>query len=100
MDKGIPLARGIAEGCVQFRVTVHHVGRLFLHNALGIKHRWLGAISLSHPLLVSMCEVRNSEYELYNEGWSVEEKRNAQAHLYSFEFVYTLVTSLLCLKLQ
>lgn len=40
--------------------------------------------SSSHPLLVSMCEViiyGNSEYELYNEGWSVEDKRNAQAHL-------------------
>ena len=51
-----------------------------------------------------MCEVivyGNSEYELYNEGWSVEDKRNAQAHLLSFEFVYTLVTlqrSLLYLK--
>ena len=53
--------------------------------------------SLSHPLLVSMCEViiyGNSEYELYNEEWSVEDKRNAQAHLnalLSFEFVCTLV---------
>ena len=62
---------------------------------------------LCHPVLVSMCEVivyGNSEYELYNQGWSVEDKRNAQAHLnslLSFEFVYTLVTlqrSLLCLK--
>ena len=55
-------------------------------------------LTLSHPFLVSMCEViiyGNSEYEMYNEGWSVEDKRNAQAHLnalVSFEFVYALVT--------
>ena len=75
--------------------------------------RWVGNIdgwerfSLSHPFLVCMCEViiyGDSEYELYNEGWSVEDKRNAQAHLNaltSFEFVYTLVTlqrSLMYLK--
>ena len=63
--------------------------------------------SLCHPVLVSMCEViinGNSEYELYNEGWSVEDKRNTQAHLnalLSFEFVYTLVAlqrSLMYLK--
>lgn len=62
---------------------------------------------MCHPVLVSMCEVivyGNSEYELYNEGWSVDNKRNAQAHLnmlLSFEFVYTLVAlqrSLLYLK--
>ena len=55
-------------------------------------------LTLSHPFLVSMCEViiyGNSEYNMYNEGWSVEDKRNAQAHLnalVSFEFVYALVT--------
>ena len=63
--------------------------------------------SLSHPFLVGMCEViiyGDSDYEMYNEGWSVQDKRNAQAHLNaleSFEFVYTLVTlqrSLLYLK--
>ena len=51
-----------------------------------------------------MCEViiyGNGEYELYNEGWSVED---AQAHLsalLSFRFVYTLVAlqrSLMYLK--
>ena len=56
-------------------------------------------LTLSHPFLVSMCEViiyGNSEYEMYNEGWSVEDKRNAQAHLnplVSFEFVYALVSN-------
>ena len=41
---------------------------------------------------------------MYNEGWSVDDKRNAQAHLnalLSFEFVYTLVAlqrSLMYLK--
>lgn len=54
-----------------------------------------------------MCEViifGDSEYELYNEGWVVEDKRNAQAYLnalMAFEFVYSLVTlqqSLLYLK--
>lgn len=63
--------------------------------------------SSSHPFLVQMCEVilfGNSEYEMYNEGWAVEDKRNAQAHLnalMSFEIVYSLVTlqrSLLYLK--
>ena len=67
----------------------------------------LQQFSLSHPFLVGMCEVivyGDSEYEMYNEGWSLEDKRNAQAHLNaleSFEFVYTLVTlqrSLLYLK--
>ena len=67
----------------------------------------LQQFSLSHPFLVGMCEVivyGDSEYEMYNEVWSVEDKRNAQAHLNaleSFEFVYTLVTlqrSLLYLK--
>ena len=62
---------------------------------------------MCHPALVSMCEViifGNSEYEMYNEGWSGEDKRNAQAHLnalLSFEFVYTLVAlqrSLMYLK--
>ena len=53
---------------------------------------------MSHPFLVQMCEViifGNSEFEMYNEGWAVEDKRNAQAHLnaqMSFEFVYALVT--------
>ena len=63
--------------------------------------------SLSHPFLVQMCEVimfGNSNFEMYNEGWAVEDKRNAQAYLntlMSFEFVYSLVTlqhSLLYLK--
>ena len=63
----------------------------------------LQQFSLSHPFLVGMCEVivyGDSEYEMYNEGWSVEDKRNAQAHLNaleSFEFVYTLVTLQHCL---
>ena len=45
-----------------------------------------------------MCEViiyGNSEYEMYNDGWTPEDKRNALAHLKaleSFEFVYVLVT--------
>ena len=62
---------------------------------------------MSHPFLVQVCEViifGNSEFEMYNEGWAVEDKRNTQAHLnalMSFEFVYALVTlqrSLLYLK--
>lgn len=55
--------------------------------------------SLTHLFLVTMCKVimqyNYSEYEIYNEGWSVEDKGNAQVHLnalLSFEFVYTLVT--------
>ena len=54
-----------------------------------------------------MCEViiyGDSEYEIYNAGWSVEDKRNEQAHLNVlelFEFVYSLITlqrSLIYLK--
>ena len=54
----------------------------------------LQQFSLSHPFLVGMCEVivyGDSEYEMYNEGWSVEDKRNTQAHLNalkSLEFIY------------
>ena len=38
---------------------------------------------------------------MYNVGWAVEDKRNAQAHLnalMSFEFIYSLQRSLLYLK--
>jgi len=54
-----------------------------------------------------MCEViiyGDADYEIYNDGWSPEDKRNALAHLKaleSFEFVYFLVTlqrSLLYMK--
>ena len=62
---------------------------------------------LAHPFLIKMCEVviyGDTEYEMYNDGWNPEDKRNALAHLKvleSFEFVYVLVTlqhSLLYLK--
>ena len=54
--------------------------------------------SLSHPSLVQMCEViifGNNEFEMYNEGWAIEDKRNAHANLnalISFKLVYALVT--------
>lgn len=63
--------------------------------------------SLAHPFLIKMCKViiyGDAVYEIYNDGWSPENKRNALAHLKaleSFEFVYVLVTlqhSLLYMK--
>lgn len=58
---------------------------------------------LSHPFLVHMCEVivyGDPEFELYNDNWTAEDKRNAMAHLKAlenFEFLYTLVTLQRCL---
>ena len=61
----------------------------------------------SHPFLVLLCEVilfGHTDFPLYNDGWSVEDKRNAQAHLNAlttFEFVYSIVVlqqSLMYLK--
>ena len=54
--------------------------------------------SRSHPFLVEMFEVivnGNSEFQMYNDGWSPDDKRNALAHLKaieSFEFVYVVNT--------
>ena len=62
---------------------------------------------LTHPFLVHMCEVivyGDSEFELYNDNWTAEDKRNAMAHLKAletFEFLYALITlqrSLMYLK--
>ena len=58
---------------------------------------------LSHPYLVHMCEViiyGDDGFELFNDNWQAEDKRNAKAHLKSlesFEFLYTLVTIQRCL---
>ena len=62
--------------------------------------------SRSHHFLVSMLEIilrGGSEFEMYDDGWSPEDKRNALAHLKaieSFEFIYiiNLQRSLLYLK--
>ena len=56
--------------------------------------------SLCHPFLVKMCEVivygdEDDRFPMFNEGWTVEDRRNALAHLKileSFEFLYSLVT--------
>ena len=54
--------------------------------------------SLSHPFLIKMLEVivyGTSEYEMYNDNWKPDDKKNALAHLKaleSFEFVYVLTT--------
>lgn len=54
--------------------------------------------SRSHPFLVEMLEVivnGNSEFQMYNDGWSPDDKRNALAHLKvieSFEFVHVVNT--------
>ena len=75
--------------------------------------RWVESIdgwerfSLAHPFLVKMFEVilyGSSDFPLFNDGWSSEDKQNALAHmkkLECFEFVYSMVTlsrSLLYLK--
>ena len=54
--------------------------------------------SRSHPFLVEMLEVivnGNSEFQMYNDAWSPDDKRNALAHLKaieSFEFIYVVNT--------
>ena len=54
--------------------------------------------SLSHPFIIKMLEVilyGPSEYEMYNDNWKPDDKKNALAHLKaleSFEFVYALTT--------
>ena len=62
---------------------------------------------MAHPFLVKMFEVilyGSSDFPLFNDGWSSEDKQNALAYmkkLESFEFVYSMVTlsrSLLFLK--
>ena len=63
--------------------------------------------SLAHPFLVKIFEVilyGSSDFPLFNDGWSSEDKQNALAYmkkLESFEFVYSMLTlsrSLLYLK--
>ena len=62
---------------------------------------------MAHLFLVKMFEVilyGSSDFPLFNDGWSSEDKQNALAYmkkLESFEFVYSMVTlsrSLLYLK--
>ena len=62
---------------------------------------------MAHPFSVKMFEVilyGSSDFPLFNDGWSSEDKQNALAYmkkLESFEFVYSMVTlsrSLLYLK--
>ena len=51
-------------------------------------------LSLAHPFLVKMCEVilnGDSDYPLYNDKWSPEDKKNVLAYLKtleSFEFIF------------
>ena len=63
--------------------------------------------SLAHSFLVKICEVilyGSSDFPLFNDGWSSEDKQNALVYmkkLESFEFVYSMETlsrSLLYLK--
>ncbi len=54
--------------------------------------------TLCHPFLVKMCEVilyGDTQLQLYNDGWSAEDKKNALAYLKileSFQFIFSLVT--------
>ncbi len=54
--------------------------------------------TLCHPFLVKMCEVilyGDTQLQLYNDGWSAEDKKNALAYLTilgSFQFIFSLVT--------
>ena len=63
--------------------------------------RWIENIdgwetfSLSHHFLVEMLEIiinGNREFQMYNDGWTPEDKRNALAHLKAIEFVYVIST--------
>ena len=66
--------------------------------------RWIDNIdgwerfSLSHPFLVEMLEIiinGSSEFQMYNDGWTPEDKLNVLAHLKaieSFEFMYVIST--------
>ena len=53
--------------------------------------------ALSHPFLLHMCEViiyGNDNFELFNDNWTADDKRNAMAYLKileSFEFIFCLV---------
>ena len=53
--------------------------------------------SLSHPFLLHMCEViiyGDDNFELFNDNWTADDKRNAMAYLKileSFEFIFCLV---------
>lgn len=98
---------------------VYHMGDASLtsHNPLlnVCITRWVENIDgwerfcLCHPFLLEMCEVivygtNNPELDMYNNGWSADDKKNALAHikvLESFEFVFTLTAlqrSLMYLK--
>ena len=68
--------------------------------------RWIENIDgwerfcLCHPFMVQMCEfilygTTEAGFEVFKDGWTAEDKRNALAHLKaleSFEFIYTLTT--------
>ena len=53
--------------------------------------------ALSHPFLLHMCEViiyGDDNFELFNDNWAADDKRNAMAYLKileSFEFIFCLV---------
>ena len=54
-----------------------------------------GASSNRNPTLNEVIVNGNSEFQMYNDGWSPNDKRNALAHLKaieSFEFVYVVNT--------
>lgn len=43
---------------------------------------------MAHPFLINMCEVMlhgDSNYPLYNKGWSPDDKKNALAHMKALE---------------
>ena len=86
---------------LQDRVYIHQVDKL-VENIDGCEH-----FSLAHPFLVKIFEVTfyvSSDFPLYSDGWSSEDKQNVLAYLKkleSLEFVYSMVIlsrSLLCLK--
>ena len=53
--------------------------------------------ALSHPFLLHMCEViiyGDDNFELFNDNWAADDKRNAMAYLKIlelFEFIFCLV---------
>ena len=85
--------KGIQCGAVQSRLPLLNV----------CITRWVENIdgwerfALSHPFLLHMCEViiyGDDNFELFNDNWNADDKRNAMAYLKileSFEFIFCLV---------
>ena len=91
--------KGIQSGATQSRLPLLNV----------CITRWVENIEgwerfcLSHPFILHMCEViifGDDDFELFNDNWSADDKKNAMAYLKTletFEFIFCLVTLQRCL---